>query len=51
MLDTGSSTLVGLGLLGTFLGLTLGISDFDSSNTNRINESIQGLLDGMDTAF
>lgn len=43
--------LVGLGLLGTFLGLTLGIKGFDSSNTERINESIQGLLAGMGTAF
>ena len=51
MLDTGSGTLVGLGLLGTFLGLTLGISNFDSSDTARINESIQGLLAGMGTAF
>lgn len=51
MLDTASGTLVGLGLLGTFLGLTLGIRNFDSSDTTRINESIQGLLDGMDTAF
>lgn len=51
MLDTGSGTLVGLGLLGTFLGLTLGISNFDSSDTTRINESIQGLLAGMGTAF
>ena len=51
MLDAGSSTLVGLGLLGTFLGLTLGISDFDSSDTAHINESIQGLLAGMGTAF
>lgn len=51
MLDTVSGTLVGLGLLGTFLGLTLGIRNFDSSDTTRINESIQGLLNGMDTAF
>ncbi len=51
MLDTASSSLVGLGLLGTFLGLTLGISNFDSSDTTRINESIQGLLAGMGTAF
>lgn len=51
MLDTGSSTLVGLGLLGTFLGLTLGISNFDSSDTVHINKSIQGLLAGMGTAF
>lgn len=51
MLDTAAGTLVGLGLLGTFLGLTLGIKGFDSSNTERINESIQGLLAGMGTAF
>ena len=51
MLDTAAGTLVGLGLLGTFLGLTLGIKGFDSSNTERINESIQGLLAGMSTAF
>lgn len=51
MLDTAAGTLVGLGLLGTFLGLTLGINGFDSSNTERINESIQGLLAGMGTAF
>lgn len=51
MLDTAAGTLVGLGLLGTFLGLTLGVKGFDSSNTERINESIQGLLAGMGTAF
>lgn len=51
MLDTAAGTLVGLGLLGTFLGLTLGIKGFDSSNTERINESIQGLLASMGTAF
>ena len=51
MVDTAAGTLVGLGLLGTFLGLTLGIKGFDSSNTERINESIQGLLAGMGTAF
>ena len=51
MLDSASSTLVGLGLLGTFLGLTVGIQGFDSSNTDKINESIQSLLSGMGTAF
>lgn len=49
--DTGASTLVGLGLLGTFLGLTIGIHGFDSSNTENIQTSIQGLLGGMGTAF
>lgn len=51
MLDAASGTLVGLGLLGTFLGLTYGIYNFDSTNTEKINESIQGLLSGMGTAF
>ncbi len=51
MLDTASGTLVGLGLLGTFLGLTLGIQNFDSSNTENIQKSIQTLLSGMGTAF
>jgi gas vesicle protein len=51
LLDTASGTLVGLGLLGTFLGLTLGIKDFDSSSTQNIQNSIQVLLSGMGTAF
>lgn len=51
LLDTASGTLVGLGLLGTFLGLTLGIEGFDSSSTENIQKSIQGLLTGMGTAF
>lgn len=50
-LDTGAGTLVGLGLLGTFLGLTLGISGFDSSSAQNIQNSIQTLLGGMGTAF
>lgn len=50
-LDTCAGTLVGLGLLGTFLGLTLGVSGFDSTNTQNIQKSIQTLLDGMGTAF
>ena len=51
MIETSSGTLVGLGLLGTFLGLTVGIIQFDSSNSENIQESIQGLLGGMGTAF
>lgn len=51
MLDTASGTLVGLGLLGTFLGLTVGITFFDSSDSSNIQQSIQNLLDGMGTAF
>lgn len=51
IIDAGAGTLVGLGLLGTFLGLTLGIQGFDSSNSTNIQSSIQSLLDGMGTAF
>lgn len=51
LLDTAAGTLVGLGLLGTFLGLTLGIKDFDSSSTQNIQKSIQLLLSGIGTAF
>ena len=50
-LDSASGTLVGLGLLGTFLGLTLGINGFDSSTAENIKNSINGLLGGMGTAF
>lgn len=51
MLDSAAGTLVGLGLLGTFLGLTMGIRGFDSSNSENIQSSIQNLLSGMGTAF
>ena len=43
--------LVGLGLLGTFLGLTLGILGFKSDYSEAIQNSIQSLLGGMGTAF
>lgn len=51
IVDASAGTLVGLGLLGTFLGLTLGINNFDTSNANNIQSSIHNLLDGMGTAF
>lgn len=51
LVDAASGTLVGLGLLGTFLGLTLGVRDFDTANVQNIQSSIQSLLDGMSTAF
>lgn len=42
------SVLSSLGVLGTFLGITIGLSGFD---TNSLNESIPILLDGLKTAF
>ena len=50
-LDAAAGIVVGLGLLGTFLGLTLGINGFDSTSTQNIQNSIQVLLSGMGTAF
>ncbi len=43
--------LVGLGILGTFIGLTYGISNFQTESTEQIKESIETLLAGMGTAF
>lgn len=51
LLNAGSGLLVGLGLLGTFLGLTIGVMDFDSDSTEAIQKSIDELLNGMGTAF
>ena len=51
IIDAASGILVGLGLLGTFLGLTLGVRNFDTANVQNIQSSIQSLLDGMSTAF
>ena len=51
LLNVGSGLLVGLGLLGTFLGLTIGVMDFDSGSTEAIQSSINELLNGMGTAF
>ena len=50
-LTSASGMLVGLGLLGTFLGLTLGILGFKSDSSEAIQSSIQSLLGGMGTAF
>jgi hypothetical protein len=43
--------LVGLGILGTFIGLTYGISNFQTNSTEEIKLSIETLLSGMGTAF
>lgn len=45
------ATLVGFGILGTFIGLTYGISNFKTSSTEEIKVSIESLLSGMGTAF
>ncbi len=40
--------LVSLGILGTFVGIVIGLLDFDAHD---IKNSIEGLLDGLRTAF
>ena len=45
------ATLVGMGILGTFIGLTFGISAFDIGSAEKIRRSIATLLAGMSTAF
>lgn len=50
-LTSASNILVGLGVFGTFLGLTVGISGFDTTTSDAIKDSIQGLLSGMGSAF
>ncbi|MDC7698328.1 anti-phage ZorAB system protein ZorA [Vogesella indigofera] len=43
--------LTGLGIIGTFAGLLLGLSTFDPSNPEKIQESVSSLLDGVLWAF
>ena len=42
------STIVSIGILGTFTGIFISLLSFDSDN---ISESVPGLLDGLRTAF
>ena len=44
-------TMTGLGILGTFVGLVLGVGGFDTSTTDAVMVSITHLLGGMSTAF
>ncbi len=46
-----SGTMTGLGILGTFIGLTIGLASFDGSNVYTISENIGPLLEGMKVAF
>ena len=44
-------TLTGLGILGTFLGLTMGLSTFSGDDIITISDSMGPLLEGMKVAF
>ncbi|MGL6066098.1 MAG: hypothetical protein ACRC0R_03390 [Cetobacterium sp.] len=43
--------LLGLGMLGTFYGLSLGLSNLDLSTMNSIQDGVGELLSGVKTAF
>lgn len=43
--------MTGLGILGTFVGLVMGLQYFDSSTATAIQESIPTLINGIRTAF
>lgn len=44
-------TLTGLGILGTFIGLSLGLQDFAMGSSTEIAESMPSLMDGIKVAF
>ena len=46
-----SGTLTGLGILGTFLGLSMGMRSFSGSDIYTISDNVGPLLDGMKVAF
>lgn len=51
LLFSASNILVGIGIFGTFLGLTFGIKSVELGSSSQIQQGIEGLLGGMGTAF
>ncbi len=49
--STVAGTMTGLGILGTFLGLAMGLGSFDGSDIYTISDNIGPLLAGMKVAF
>lgn len=46
-----AGTMTGLGILGTFLGLSIGLSSFTGNDIFTISDNVAPLLDGMKVAF
>ncbi len=44
-------TMTGLGILGTFVGLSLGLQNFNTGTSAEIEESIAPLMNGIKVAF
>lgn len=46
-----AGALTGLGILGTFIGLSLGLQNFNTGSTAEITGSIEPLMNGIKVAF
>ena len=46
-----AGVMTGLGILGTFIGLSLGLQNFNTGSTAEITNSIVPLMDGIKVAF
>lgn len=46
-----AGTLTGLGILGTFLGLSMGLASFSGNDIFTISDNVGPLLEGMKVAF
>lgn len=51
MLNQVAGALTGLGILGTFIGLSLGLQHFNTGTTAEITNSIEPLMEGIKVAF
>jgi len=51
MLNQVAGAMTGLGILGTFVGLSFGLQHFSTGTTQEITESIAPLMDGIKIAF
>lgn len=51
VLNNVAGALTGLGILGTFIGLTIGLQDFSTGTTAEIEQGIPVLMNGIKIAF
>lgn len=51
VMDIGSGLHVSLGVLGTFLGLSVGLADLNLTDTDELRTGVAGLIGGMKVAF
>ncbi len=51
LLNQVPGVMTGLGILGTFIGLSMGLQSFSTGTTNEVMNSIKPLMDGIKVAF